>query len=237
MAQYPPDLYHGDEAQRWRRALANRFYKLPDEHDDKHDPEHENQQTIQIQNLGIAGLVLRKGTVLACERPIDGGVARNFRSYWGESLLLGVLQQSCLEEFEQRLAMAGPPRNEKIEGLYTDWLSFGNLLWWSKLSTVANPPQDLLALLQKAHGSEPLFRELEGDMVTYNERQHRELEDRQGTALFNLQVYGSALLVLGTFVTIIGLFDSHGLVLAVLLAIAFAFSAAVLLLVRGLLND
>ena len=44
-------------------------------------------------------------------------------------------------------------------------------------------------------------------MATYSALQHRELEDRQGRALRNLQIYGSGAAVLSTLATAGALFD------------------------------
>jgi hypothetical protein len=240
MTEYPPDPeYRETQARReWGHALAIRSYELSDERNDEYELDKEEEQTIRI--AGATALVLRNCTMFMRSKPIDGESAKNFRSYWTESLVFGLLQQSCIEGFQWGLAEMGPlphrEDEERLEALHDSWLSFRNLLWWSQPSATADPPRELLALLRQAQGTGLLFRDLEEDMVTYSDLHHRDVEDRQAAGLFNLQVYGSALVVLSTFAALIALLDSHGLVLALLIAGAAAFSVAVLFIVRGKLR-
>jgi hypothetical protein len=236
MASYPEHREFKDvKLQReWRCALATRSYELNEERGHLVDPDKEKAQSFRI--AGETALVLRNCTVLTRPGPIDGAAASNFRSYWSESLVFGLLQELSIEDFQSQLAELGPAphmgKDEALENLHKAWLSFRNQLWWSQLST-AEPPQELLALLRKAQGTDRLFDELEGDVVTYSDLQHREVEDRQARALANLQVYGSAIAVLSTLGTIYALLNAHGALLAVLLVAALLLSLSVLRLVRA----
>ena len=236
LAPYPPEINGDVEAQRrWRIALATRSYKLDSDRLDNFDPKREERQTLRFGEF--SGLVLGNCTVLARENWINGESIRSFRSYWAESLVFGLQQQDAIAEFQRRLAEFGPsPHREKsgrLRVLHDDWLSFRNQLWWSQLSTVADPPQALLPLLQQEQGTGRLFLDLEGDMATYNDLHHRDVEDRQARALANLQVYGSAIAVLSTLGTLYALLDAHGVPLAILLVAALVLSFSVLQLVRA----
>jgi hypothetical protein len=235
-ARYPPEIHRDVEAQRrWRIALATRSYKLDSDRLDSFDPLREERQTLRFGDT--TGLVLGNCTVLANEHGMSGESFRSFRSYWTESLVFGLLQQDAIAEFQRRLAELGPSphreRNGRLRALHDDWLSFRNQLWWSQLSTVADPPQALLPLLQQEQGTGRLFLDLEGDMATYNDLHHRDVEDRQARALANLQVYGSAIAVLSTLGTLYALLDAHGVLLAILLVAALVLSFSVLQLVRA----
>jgi hypothetical protein len=236
MAGYPKQSEFDDaELQRkWRSALATRSYELNEERGDLIDPDREKAQSLRI--AGGTALVLRTCTVLTRPGPIDGVAVSNFRSYWSESLVFGLLQELSIEDFQSKLAALGPAphmgNGEALENLHRVWLSFRNQLWWPRLST-AEPPQELLALLRKAQGTDRLFEELGGDVVTYSDLRHREIEDRQVKALANLQVYGSAIAVLSTLGTFYALLDAHGVFLAILLVAAAALSFSVLQLVRA----
>ncbi len=239
VAECPSEMYGDPEKQReWRLALATRAYKLDPRRLANFDPEREQRQTIRFSNF--TGLVLGDCTVLVNEDGIGSKTARSFRSYWAESLVFGLLQQDCIAEFQRRLAELGPSphreKAEKLRGLHDSWMSFRNQLWWSQLSTVADPPQALLPLLQSEQGTDQLFLDLEGDMATYNDLHHRDVEDRQARALFNLQVYGSALVVLSTLLTLIGLLGASGLLLVALLVAAAVGSLIVLNWVRERLD-
>jgi hypothetical protein len=239
MAKYPFEMDQDPARQReWRLALATRSYRLDPRRLANFDSEREQRQTIRFANF--TGLVLGDCTVLVNEDGIGNATARSFRSYWSESLVFGLLQQGCIAEFQRRLAELGPSPHregaEKLRRLHDSWLSFRNQLWWSQLSTVADPPQALLPLLQREQGTDRLFLDLEGDMATYNDLHHRDVEDRQARALFNLQVYGSALVVLSALLTLIALFEARGLVLAALILAAIMSSLVVLSQVRARLD-
>jgi hypothetical protein len=240
MADYPPEEeYEDPELQRaWRHALAIRSYELSDEREDDYELEKEAEQTIRI--AGATALVLRNCAVFTSSKPIDGEAAKNFRSHWAESLVFGLLQQSCIEEFPARLAEMGAHPHKadekKLGELHDSWLSFRNLLWWSQPSATADPPRELLALLRRAQGTGLLFRDLEEDMVTYSDLHHREVEDRQAAALTNLQVYGSGIVVLSTLATVYALLNAHGAVVAILIATALTVAVAVPVIVYRLLH-
>ncbi len=222
----------------WRHALAIRSYQFDDDRKDPDELEREEARTLRIAD--VDALVLRNCSIFSTRRPIDGMAAMNFRSYWTESLVFGLLQQSYIEQFQGCLAEIGAlPHKEtgrRLAGLRDSWLSFRNLLWWSQPSSSADPPRELLKLLREAQGTDLLFRDLEEDMATYSDLQHRELEDRQARALNNLQVYGSAVAVLSTLATVGALFDlGTGAALA-LAIVASCAAVAAALLVRGALR-
>jgi hypothetical protein len=234
MAEYPPPGGRTVDEQTWRRALAKRRGSAKVRAWSKQYQEKEDRQTVHY--AGATGLVLGNCTAFTVDGPIDGAYARNLRSYWSESLVFGLLQQECLEDFQHRLAEVGDPLKPEIEDLHRDWLSFRNSVWWSQLSTSTEVPQELLSRLRDELGTERLFDDLEGDLATYSAQQHRRAEDAQAEALANLQVYGSGLVVLTTLATIIGLFSASGEARAFLVLIALAVSVAVSLFVRSQLS-
>lgn len=230
MAEYPPPGADPPDEQTWRRALAKRRGKAKAKVWSQQYQDKEDRQTV---HYGAAtGLVLGKCTAFTVTGPISGENARNLRSYWSESLVYGLLQQQCLEDFQRRLAGVGDPLKPEIEDLHHDWLAFRNSVWWSQLSTGTEVPQELIARLREELGTERLFDDLEGDLATYSAQQHRRAQDAQSQALANLQVYGSGLVVLTTLATIVGLFSAPGGVRALLVAVAMVASVAVSLFVR-----
>jgi len=230
MAQYPPVGTYPDDEDAWRRALAKRRGSATVRTWGERDQEREDRQTIRL--AGATGLVLGNCTAFTLREPVSGVYARNLRSYWTESILFGVFQQECLEDFQARLAEIGDPLKPDVEALHRDWLSFRNLIWWSQLSTSTDIPQEIVSRLRNELGTERLFTDLEGDIATYSEHQHRAVEDRQAAALANLQVYGSGLLVLSTLATMIGLVDARGGLLVALLVLAMLVAAGVSIFVR-----
>lgn len=231
MAQCPAEiLEQGDErAQKeWRRALAQRRAEMRSQASNGADEEREARQTLRI-SAGVNALVLGRGAVVSLETPIGDSFARNFRSYWAESIICGLLQQYSLEEFQQRLAAFGAHINPEIARLREDWLKFRNVVWWSQLSGSSEIPQELLTRLRNEQGTERLFTDLEGDLATYSEYQHQD-------ALANLQIYGSAIVAFGPLAAIIGLIGATGCLLAVLLAASVLAALIVLLVVRAQLK-
>jgi len=234
MAEYPPPGSLPTEEQAWRRALAKRRGSAKAKVWSQQYQDKEDRQTVHY--AGATGLVLGNCTAFTVTGPIDGTYARNLRSYWSESIVFGLLQQECLEDFQHRLAEIGDPLKPEIEDLHRDWLSFRNLIWWSQLSTSTEVPQELVSRLREELGTERLFDELEGDLATYSAHQHRRAEDTQAEALANLQVYGSGLVVLTTLATIIGLFSASGQARMLLVLAAVIVSVAVSLFVRDQLS-
>jgi hypothetical protein len=227
MAQCPAEvLRKGDdhEQREWRRALAQRRPEMRPEAENGADEEREARQTLRI-SAGVNALVLGRGAVFSVETPIGNSFARNFRSYWAESIICGLLQQYALEDFQQRLAAFGARIDPKIARLREDWLKFRNVLWWSQLSGSSEIPQELLSRLRNEQGTERLFTDLEGDLATYSEHQHQD-------ALANLQIYGSAIVAFGPLAAIIGLIGATGCLLAILLGASVLVALAVLLMVR-----
>jgi hypothetical protein len=234
MAEYPPSGNLAPDEKTWRRALAKRRGSAKVKVWSQQYQDKEDRQTVHY--AGATGLVLGKCTAFTVTGPIDGTYTRNLRSYWSESIVFGLLQQECLEDFQRRLAKIGDPLKPEIEDLHRDWLSFRNSIWWSQLSTSTEVPQELVSRLREELGTESLFDELEGDLATYSAHQHRRAEDTQADALANLQVYGSGLVVLTTLATIIGLFSASGQVRGFLVVAAVVVSVAVSLFVRDQLS-
>ncbi|HEU4462300.1 MAG TPA: hypothetical protein VFR75_06895 [Solirubrobacterales bacterium] len=228
MAQCPVEVLAEDEegqAQReWRRALAQRRPTMRPSDQRGGDEDREERQTLRI-STGVDALVLGRGAVVSLEGTIGIPFARNFRTYWAESIIFGLLQQYTLEEFQQRLAAFGGDINPRIGTLREDWLKFRNILWWSQLSGSSEIPQELLTRLRNEQGTERLFGDLEGDLATYSEHQHQD-------ALANLQIYGSAIVAFGPLAAIVGLIGATGCLLAILLAVSVLIALAVLFTVR-----
>jgi hypothetical protein len=225
MAQCPAEILSEDDERarrEWRRALAQRRSAMrPPDHRGS-DEDREERQTLPI-STGVDALVLGRGAVVSLESTIGISYARNFRTYWAESIVFGLLQQYALEEFQQRLADFGG--NIRIGHLREDWLKFRNILWWSQLSSSSEIPQELLTRLRNEQGTERLFGDLEGDLATYSEYQHQD-------ALANLQIYGSAIVAFGPLAAIIGLTGATGYLLAILIGAAVLVSLVVLLTVH-----
>ncbi|HWC08380.1 MAG TPA: hypothetical protein VG458_04950, partial [Solirubrobacterales bacterium] len=231
MAEYLPAETEPVDERTWRRALAKRRGSAKAKAWSQQYQAKEDRQTVHY--AGATGLVLGNCTAFTVDGEIDGTYARNLRSYWAESLVFGLLQQKCLEDFQSRLAEIGDPLKPEIEDLHHNWLSFRNSVWWSQLSTSTEVPQELISRLREELGTERLFGDLEGDLATYSAQQHRRAQDAQSEALANLQVYGSGLVVLTTLAAIIGLFSASGGARALLVAIAVIASVAVSLFVRA----
>lgn len=234
MAEYAPTKQVPSDEQSWRRALAKQRGSAKVKAWSQQYQDKEDRQTVHY--AGATGLVLGNCTAFTVTGPIDGTYARNLRSYWSESIVFGLLQQECLEDFQRRLAEVGDPLKPEIEDLHRDWLSFRNSVWWSQLSTSTEVPQELVSRLREELGTERLFDDLEGDLATYSAQQHRRAEDAQAEALANLQVYGSGLVVLTTLATIIGLFSASGEARAFLVVLAVVASIAVSVFVHAQLN-
>jgi len=234
MAQFSPIDDHPADEGAWRRALAKRRGTAKASAWDEDDQAKEEVQTIRL--AGATGLILGNCTAFTMTENVNGGYARNLRSYWAESIVFGLLQQECLEDFQGRLAEVGDPLKPEIEDLHRDWLSFRNLIWWSQLSTSTDVPQEIVSRLRNELGTERLFNELEEDLATYSAQQHRVVEDKQAAALANLQVYGSGIVVLSTLATIFGLFESSSLARMFQVLFAAIVAIAVLLYVRQQLD-
>ena len=225
MAQCPADLRGDGESQmEWRRALSQHRAKMRPRAQDGGGEEREARQTLRIGG-GASALILGRGAAFSLEDPITGAYARNFRSYWAESIVFSLLQQYALEEFQRRLAEFGAHLSPGIARLRQDWLKFRNVLWWSQLSGASEIPQELVSRLRDEQGTERLFTDLEGDLTTYSEHQHQ-------AALANLQIYGSAIVAFGPLATIIGLVGATGCLLGLLLGASALFALGVLLTVR-----
>jgi hypothetical protein len=227
MAQCPPGLLSDEDEEgqkEWRRALAQRRPEMRPLSRDGGDEDRDARQTLRI-SARVSALVMGRGTAFSLEEPITGSYARNFRSYWAESIVYGLLQQYSLEEFQQRLADFGAHIDPRIGRLREAWLKFRNVLWWSQLSASSEIPQELIARLRNEQGTERLFSDLEGDLATYSEYQHQD-------ALANLQIYGSAIVAFGPLATVIGLLGASGRLLGILLGAAALFALVVFLTVR-----
>jgi hypothetical protein len=200
MAQSPQDC-RGDAGleREWRRALAKRLHEVKPSKED--DPEELNGERRQTYPIGPStSLILGRHATLTLPTRINGKDARNLRSYWAESIIFGLLQQDGLEQFQNRLAAIEDPFDPEVQTLRHNWLKFRNVLWWSQLAANAEPPQELLKRLRNELGTERLFADLEGDLITYSEQQ-------QANALANLQIYGAPFIVFGALITAVGLFD------------------------------
>jgi hypothetical protein len=225
MAGHPPDRRNPDELGDWRRALAGRRLTTKPPYQSEREMQREERQTVRI--AGTVGLVLGQSAAFTLPGSVTGSYARNLRSYWAESIVLGLMQQDCLEEFQRRLADMGDPLNPSVERLNRDWLKFRNMLWWSQLSSGSEFPQELVSRLRAELGTERLFTDLEGDLATYSQQQHQVAEGEQATALANLQIYGSGIVVLGPLTTVIGLVGANGCLLATLIVASFLVAVGV----------
>jgi hypothetical protein len=224
MARCPTECRDDSEHERdWRRALAKRRLDGRPRPGDADESEREHRQTIRL--AGATGLLLDRQAVFSLSAPIDGEYARNLRSYWSESLVFGLLQQSTLEEFQRRLAAIGDPLSPSVQPLRRDWLRFRNLLWWSQLSGNTDVPQELLARIHHELGTKEFFTDLEGDLATYSEQQ-------QAATLANLQIYGAPFVVFGTLITAISLFNPSRAAALLLVVVVFLLALGAMLFVR-----
>lgn len=220
----------GADDEEWRRHLVLPVKSHPS---DELAVEREARQTLWLSQT--PALLLNRSAVFTTGGQINAAQARNFRSYWSESIVLGLLQQACLEDFQLRLANIGDLLDSEVQELRRDWLKFRNVLWWSQLSG-SEIPQGLLTRLRGDLGTSQLFAELEEDLSVYSDYQHQVLEERQATALANLQIYGSGIVVLGTLLTAISLVEGSERLRAILVLGAALVSAGVMLLVPVLLR-
>lgn len=228
MARHLPEPDEPQDPEVWRRALVSPFGTASST-DEAQSGELSFASTTSITRGNAAVFTLEE------RKEITKFDARNFRSYWTESIVFGLMQQDCLEEFQRRLAAIRDLRDTSIERLYGDWLEFRNVLWWSHLSS--RPiPQKLLSALRDELGTERFFTDLEGDLATYSEYQHQCTEDRQETALANLQIYGAGIVALSPLTTMIGLVGATGPLLAFLLVAAALIAIGVSFFVRAHLN-
>jgi hypothetical protein len=217
----------------WRRALARRSNVVAEGLEaERADPEKARRQTLPVGPF--TGMVLGRSTALSGPaRRLNGAAARNFRSYWSESVVFALLQHDRLELIAERLAALGfDPSSPSLDDLYDEWLAFRNVLWWSQLSTSSDVPQALVRLIRAELGTERLFDDLDGDFSAYTERRRRRLDDAQSRALSNLQVYGAGVATIGTVAAALALVGAEGIVLAGLIGLMIAAGVAASLVVR-----
>lgn len=218
MATYPEKLSDARGRADWRRALAVRSEVLPSDLGEEANGDEERDQTIHLGRF--TALVRENRVALTQERELTKADARNFRSYWTESLLVGLVQHDALEHFQTQLAGLGTPIQPEVIPLYEGWLGFRNRIWWSQLSTSTRVPQEFLSRLRAARGTDRLFADLEGDLATYSAQQRTIADGRQARALANLQVFGAAFVVISALLELIGLSGAHGELLVFLIALA-----------------
>ncbi len=206
---------HETSCSGWRRALARGSRRTEEGVEaELRDP---HKAAAQSTTLGHVDAVVlgRAAAFTAPAKAFDGQYARNFRSYWSESLLFALIQHERLEQLAGDLAELGfDPSTASLDRLYDEWLAFRNMLWWSQLSTTTEIPQILVELLRAENGTERLFCDLEADFATYTARRRWRMEDEQARALANLQIYGAAVAVIGSLATIAALLHPTGGLLA-----------------------
>jgi hypothetical protein len=200
----------------WRRALARGSRRTEEGVEaELRDPRKAAAQSTALGHVD-AVVLGRAAAFTAPAKAFDGQYARNFRSYWSESLLFALIQHERLEQLAGQLAELGfDPSTASLDRLYDEWLAFRNMLWWSQLSTTTEIPQILVELLRVENGTERLFGDLEADFATYTARRRWRLEDEQTRALANLQIYGAAAAVIGSLATIAALLHPTGGLLTV----------------------
>jgi hypothetical protein len=220
MLPCPADLGDSESEAQWRRTMAAKLPKMRPEDAMAADRYRERERAFGFGKT--TALVRGDGAVLTQAESLTKADARNFRSYWAESLLVGLVQHDCLEHFQSRLARLGSPVKPDIEPLYRSWLDFRNLIWWSQLAIATDVPQDLLFALRSARGTERLFTDLEGDLATYSAQRRSVVEDKQAAALRNLQVGGAAIVVLGPLLAIVAMTGESGGTLAALIIASIA---------------
>jgi hypothetical protein len=230
MVPCPPTRKESDRQAEWRLAMAKRHSKIWPQDPVAAEQSRRRERTL---NFGKSTVLIRGDAAIFTQTgPLTKEDARNFRSYWSESLITGLVQHDYLDHFQDRLASIGSPVRSEIEPLYRDWLDFRNLIWWSQLAVASEVPQELLFALREARGTDRLFYDLEGDLATYTAQRRSIVENRQAAALANLQVYGSAFAVLGPVLAVIALTGAKGGALAVLVGFALALAAVVAYLVH-----
>jgi multisubunit Na+/H+ antiporter MnhG subunit len=218
----------------WQRALARGSRSTEDSVlIEQRDPQKAAAQRASLGRVGV--VVLGRGAAFTVPGDIlDGAYARNFRSYWSESLVFALLQHDRLEYLAGELAELGfDPSAESLDRLYDEWLAFRNVFWWSQLSTATDVPQKLVALLRAEYGTERLFSDLEADFATYTARRRWRMEDDQARALANLQTYGAAVAVIGSLATIAALLHPSGALLAASVFIVLATGVGAAFFVRS----
>jgi hypothetical protein len=235
-ASQPASPAQGDAERnltRWSYALARGARRIPDDGNAEHRDQHDGAE--QRASLGRVDVVtLGRSTAFTVpSKALTGVDAKNFRSYWSESLIFALLQHDRLEYLAGRLAELGfDPSTESLDRLYDDWLAFRNVFWWSQLSTTTDVPQTLVTLLRAEFGTERLFSDLETDFATYTARRRWRMEDEQTRALANLQIYGAAVAVIGSLGTIAALLHPTHTLLAITVCVIIAAGIAASLFVR-----
>ena len=194
-AQVPADV--GDEQlAAWRRALGQGHKRSEAERAHERDPERDWRRTEQFGPTE-ATFFGRSAALTFRDQPSVS--LRNVRSYWSETVLLGLLQHAYVEHYAVRLSqLGGVPLSSEVEQLYGDWLVFRNVLWWQHPSLTTNVANTLLRHTHSGLDTPALYGELESSFSTYVEARRNRAQELESQALRALQVYGAAFAVVGS---------------------------------------
>lgn len=152
-----------------------------------------NRDEYRSQPLGRATALFFGLSTVVTYREDSESWLYNVRSYWSEAVLFALVQQSYLETYAEELGrLGGEPFAASVEDLFTRWLAFRNVLWWSELSYTTDVPGKILRQVHQQLNTARLFAELEHAFSRYVDARRHRTADSEREALRSLQVYGAA---------------------------------------------
>lgn len=235
-ARLPDEVAPGQDAI-WGRALGRGYSLAAAMEALGAAPSRDDQRT---EPLGRATALFFGLSTVVTHRENSESWLYNVRSYWSEAVLFALIQQSYLETYAEALGhMGGEPFAASVEDLFTRWLAFRNVLWWSELSYTTDVPGKILSQIHSQLNTARLFAELEHAFSRYVDARRHRTSDSEREALRSLQVYGAAFASVSAAAAVIqvagvNFLDTTGLRLivvgglAVLGLISAAITAAVL---------
>jgi hypothetical protein len=195
----------GLDARQWRRALARGRSLKSAAEAIKNDKGKAERVEFPLGPYGIC--VLGRGaayTPTAEAKTFSRAEVRYLRSYWAESLGIGLLQMASLEEVSGQLAaLPDEAEPDDLEDLYTLWLAVRRRLWWTFPAATTEVPTELLRRLHQEARSLERFRDLDDDFEAYVRQQRRRSDQAQAAALANLQTWGAGLATSATLAGIL----------------------------------
>jgi hypothetical protein len=199
VAQLPDGVTKAEEAM-WRRALGRGHSVEVAGSMLEEKPGRDDRRTEQI--AGATATFFGRSTVLA-HRPGTQDWVYAVRSYWSETVLFALIQQSYLETYARQLGEMGrEPLSKPIEALFRSWVAYRNVLWWRELSYTTDMPGRVIGHIHRELNTELLFGEIEDAFATYVEARRHRTEDAERGALRGLQVYGAAFAVVSAAATV-----------------------------------
>jgi hypothetical protein len=180
----------------WRRALGQGYGLARAAEAYERDPERDRRRT---ERFGPTEATFFGRSAALTFRDEPSVSLRNIRSYWSETVLLGLIQHAYVEHYAARLSeLGGLPLSSQVEGLYGEWLAFRNVLWWQHASFTTDVANRLLRHTHNGLDTRALYGELERSFSTYVEVRRHRAQEVESRALRALQVYGAAFAAVGS---------------------------------------